>query len=301
MATAVTLRFYKLGTLPPGLYRDEAFNGLDALGVLSGSRLPLFFPANNGREPLFIYSVALSVWQFGRTTFALRLPAALFGTLTILPLYFLTRYWFDRSTATFTAFAWATTVWSIHLSRIGFRTVLLPFFLSTATCSLTIAAEKITHKKPATKWLIFAGLVYGLSFYTYLAARLSLVGLLLFVGYLWLTQRPPHLLAHSAWFVLGLLVMIAPLFVTLASMGELAGGRTGDVSILNAAINAQIEQYEGELAMMEDVLENHDQAALVWTAKYGKATVEAKMDYLKDNKASLLKLANNSTAAQAAE
>ena len=58
IAMATALRFWALGTIPPGLYHDEAFNGLDALGVLEGER-PVFFEANNGREPLFIYLVAL--------------------------------------------------------------------------------------------------------------------------------------------------------------------------------------------------------------------------------------------------
>ncbi|MFQ5419862.1 MAG: hypothetical protein ACE5EY_05815, partial [Anaerolineae bacterium] len=56
--TAVLFRFWQLGNWPPGLYRDEAFNGLDALGVLHG-RHPLFFTANNGREPAYIYLTAL--------------------------------------------------------------------------------------------------------------------------------------------------------------------------------------------------------------------------------------------------
>ena len=233
---AAGLRVWRLGVAPPGLYHDEAFNGLDALRVLAGER-PLFFAANNGREPLFIYSVALSVWRFGRTAFALRLPAAIFGTLTVLPFYFLTKRWFDRHTATFAALIWAFTVWPVHLSRVGFRTVLLPFFLALAAYLLTMAADRSTKKIPAQVWFFVAGLVYGLSFYTYLAARLSLLGLLIFGVYLWLIHRPARLLAYSAWFALGVIVVVAPLVVTLVRMGELLSGRTGDVSILNAAIN----------------------------------------------------------------
>ena len=57
---AVGLRLYRLGEWPPGPYRDEAYNGLDALSVLRGDHA-LFFPANNGREPIYIYLVALAV------------------------------------------------------------------------------------------------------------------------------------------------------------------------------------------------------------------------------------------------
>jgi predicted membrane-bound mannosyltransferase len=85
LITAATLRFWQLGDIPPGLYRDEAFNGLDALDVINGEwdeQSPFYFSANNGREPLYIYLTSLSVRIFGNTTFAVRLAAAVVGTLT---------------------------------------------------------------------------------------------------------------------------------------------------------------------------------------------------------------------------
>ena len=54
---AAALRFYRLGEWPPGPYRDEAYNALDALDVLRGQHA-LFLPANNGREPFYIYPVS---------------------------------------------------------------------------------------------------------------------------------------------------------------------------------------------------------------------------------------------------
>ena len=44
---ALALRTYRLHEWPPGLFNDEAANGLDALGVLRGER-PIFFPRNTG-------------------------------------------------------------------------------------------------------------------------------------------------------------------------------------------------------------------------------------------------------------
>ena len=51
---AAGLRLWRLDILPPGLFYDEAYNGFDARQVLDGVHRPLFFAANNGREPLFI-------------------------------------------------------------------------------------------------------------------------------------------------------------------------------------------------------------------------------------------------------
>ena len=90
MLIAAALRFYEAGAWPPGFYHDEAYNGLDALRVLAGDR-PLYFAANHGREPLFIYLISLSVGWLGRSVYAVRLPAAMIGTLLIPAAYFMAR------------------------------------------------------------------------------------------------------------------------------------------------------------------------------------------------------------------
>jgi hypothetical protein len=78
MVLGGALRFYQVGAVPPGLYQDEAYNGLDALNILAGSH-PIYFPANNGREPFYMYAAAASVGEFGRTPLALRFPSAVVG------------------------------------------------------------------------------------------------------------------------------------------------------------------------------------------------------------------------------
>src|ERR1043165_10076706 len=89
------LRFYRIGGLPPGLYRDEGYYGLDALNVLRGHPA-VFFAANNGREGLFIYLLAASITLLGRTPEALRIVSALTGTLTIVAIYAVGRNLFSQ-------------------------------------------------------------------------------------------------------------------------------------------------------------------------------------------------------------
>src|SRR5262249_58319578 len=69
------LRVWDLPSLPPGLHHDEAIEGLNALSILDG-RPRFWFPAGGGREPLFMYLAAASVWLLGPTALALRLLAA---------------------------------------------------------------------------------------------------------------------------------------------------------------------------------------------------------------------------------
>src|SRR5690606_16063121 len=125
LAVAVLLRLWALDVAPPGLYRDEASNGLDALGVLQGNHA-VYFTANNGREPVYIYLAALAISLLGRTVIAVRVAAALVGALTTIPVYLLGRSWFGQRVALFAAWLWAVTLWPMHLSRIGLRAILLP-------------------------------------------------------------------------------------------------------------------------------------------------------------------------------
>src|SRR3989344_3869424 len=87
---ACILRFYRLGEVPVGLHRDEAFLGYNAYSIfrtgkdMSGDFLPLhlrsflFSPA--GYSYLSIPFIAI----FDLSSFSIRFASAIFGSLTIL-------------------------------------------------------------------------------------------------------------------------------------------------------------------------------------------------------------------------
>ncbi|MFK7801277.1 MAG: ArnT family glycosyltransferase [Anaerolineae bacterium] len=233
-AVAAALRFWQLGDLPPGLYRDEAFNGLDALGILNGQHA-LFFEANNGREPGYIYLSALAVAIFGNTPLAIRLTAAFIGTLTTLPVYALAKSWYGQIAGFFAAWLWAVTLWPVHLSRVGLRIILAVPIMSLALWLGTLAYQKSEQKH--TRWLwLAAGACTGLGFYTYLTARLFPAVLISLIGYLILTKRPIPW-SGLGWALVGWVIIMLPLFNLWLSQPELLSGRTGQVSILNPLIN----------------------------------------------------------------
>jgi hypothetical protein len=60
--------------------------------------------------------------------FALRLPNAIFGALTVIPLFLLTAAFFDRWTGFIAAALWATGVNAITYNRVGKEDTLLVFF-----------------------------------------------------------------------------------------------------------------------------------------------------------------------------
>jgi 4-amino-4-deoxy-L-arabinose transferase-like glycosyltransferase len=231
MALAGALRFIGLGEIPPGLYHDEAFNGLDALCVLE-RRFPIYFTANQGREPLFIYLIAATIGTLGRTPGAVRLAAAICGTLTIPVTYLMIRAWFEERTALLSAFIISTLVWHVHLSRIGFRAVMLPLALA---CFLWWAAKALrsNRKRP---WLL-AGITYGVAFYTYVAVRFTPVALLGFAIYLLLTDRRDRLWPGALYFGIGALITLMPLGVYTALQWDTVMGRPTQVSAFSPVVN----------------------------------------------------------------
>lgn len=230
-ALAAALRLFALGEIPPGLYHDEAFNGLDALDVLAG-QWPVYFAANRGREPLFIYLIAATVGLLGRTPGALRLAAALCGTLTIPATYLMARAWFNRRVALLSAAVLAIMLWHVHLSRVGFRAVTLPL---TTALALWLGAQayRLRHWR---NWPL-AGLLYGLCFYAYLPIRFTPIVLAAFALYLLSTGRGRRLWPGAAWFAAGTMVALAPLVIYAVGHWDVVMGRPWQVSVFNPLIN----------------------------------------------------------------
>ncbi|MGC9521062.1 MAG: glycosyltransferase family 39 protein [Anaerolineae bacterium] len=227
------LRLPHIGTLPPGLYHDEAQHGLDALDVLQGDPR-LYFEANNGREPLYIYLVAIGVKILGRNPIAVRVPAALVGILTLAAAYDLGRTLWGSAAGRWTLAVLGGTFWHVHLSRVGFRAVLLPLFTA-----LTLAqAAKGVRTQRRRHW-IAAGALYGTSWYTYMAARFSPVAIaaLAIYGVCWHRDKLAALWRPAALAMLMALLVLLPLGIYTLAHPDIVLGRSGQVSIFSEEIN----------------------------------------------------------------
>lgn len=165
---ATWLRSFDLAHLPPGLHFDLAFNALDIARIRLGD-YRIFFPANTGREPLFIYLQALTTFAFGLTPFALRLTSAFVGVVTIPLLYTFTRQLTgSRSVALLATLFSAISFWHVFYSRLGLRVILAVPLTIGIFWMLWIAV-----KTAQTKYYAFAGVFLALAVYTYLSARLA--------------------------------------------------------------------------------------------------------------------------------
>lgn len=230
---ALALRLAGFGSIPPGLYHDEAYNGLDALGVLRGA-CPLWFSANNGREPFYIYLVALSVAALGRTVAAVRAPALLLGLLTVPATAFVGSSLFNRRVGLLAAAVTAVAFWPLHLSRVGFRAVGLPLFVALSVGFLWRGLRYGRRRDYAA-----GGFFYGASFYTYLAARFTLVPLLLLAILLcWRGAGLPRpVWRHLGLFVAVALLTVAPLAGYVILQPGVLTARATQVWVFNPSIS----------------------------------------------------------------
>lgn len=225
MALAVFFRFWHIASIPPGLFTDEAMNGNNALEAIDTGEYKVFYPENNGREGLFINIQALSIKLFGTEPWALRIVSALFGILTVLGLYLLTKELFKKeSVALLASFFLATSFWHINFSRIGFRAIMAPFFL---VWSFYFLFKIVNQTK--NNWLlpIFTGFIFGLGFHSYIAYRIT--PLLLILPFILLIKNKKIKLIFL--FLIGTLIATIPLGLYFLNHPQDFMGRTTQISI----------------------------------------------------------------------
>lgn len=172
---AAVLRFWALGTVPRGFHRDEAFLGYNAYSILktnrdiNGNFLPLNFQSIVYAPGGYSYFAILPITVFGLNQFAIRFPAAFFGTLTVLVIYFLARELLTSRGSglpLIASFFLAVSPWHLNLSRTATENVLVVFFLSLGMVFYLSWLKKKNWPK-----LLAAFVFFGINLYLYLAAR----------------------------------------------------------------------------------------------------------------------------------
>jgi len=248
MAVAIFTRTYKLDSIPPGLWPDEALNGVQAIN----EPLKLFYPENQGREGLIMALDRFSFDVFGVSMFSFRLVPAIIGILTVFGTYLLALELFRKKPlALLAAFFVATSFWHINFSRINFRAIMLPMILAYSFYFLFLG----TRKK---NWwpFIASGLTFGVGFYTYTSFRLAPAILFAVLFFWWLASRKKN---SQKNFLKGSALMLITTFLTALPIGLyfLMGhmqdffGRVGGISVFGQSNPglAFIESLARHLAM----------------------------------------------------
>jgi 4-amino-4-deoxy-L-arabinose transferase-like glycosyltransferase len=252
LAAALVLRLWRLDAVPPGLSHDEAYDALNAVEIARGAR-PLFFESNNGREPLFMYLVALAFGAFGVGTYQLRAVAALAGTGAIGVTWLFARRALGGRVAWPSAWLMAVAFWPLFDGRVGLRATLLPLEVAGLAYALWRWQEDEACRASvrAAGWAALAGVALGAGLDSYTVARFLPALPLGFAAYLAATRRLP-----IARFVLGLGLMfgvaalcVAPLIGYFLSHPGAFWGRSGQVNDLRFIVE------RGDVApLIEDTL-----------------------------------------------
>jgi 4-amino-4-deoxy-L-arabinose transferase-like glycosyltransferase len=238
---AAFLRLYRIDTIPPGDRYDPAYYGVDALRILGGE-WPVFFSTNFGREALFSYLVALYIALFGIAPQAMYVTSAVVGILTVPATYLLAAELFSTEEGRLGQFgglvaaaAVAISYWHLNWSRFGVRAILLPFLAALTFYFLWRALRTDSKRNFAA-----AGFFLGLSLYSYQAARLLPVLVVLAFVYVAASRRrlTRNDLVHLSIVGLVALIAFAPLGTYFLTHPGSFYERVGQTSILSSSEGA---------------------------------------------------------------
>lgn len=239
---ALMFRFWQIGSLPGGLFPDEAANGLDVNLILKGDLQP-FYERGNGREALFFYLLALSVALFGRGPWQHHIVSAGLGFIEVVATYLLAKRLFGKNVGLLAAFLMATSSFAVTLSRTAFRANTLPLFATLALLFLIKYFQSGNDGQAKTRSAIWAGVFFGLGFYTYISFRMMIPLLLAFGLILLFANRGRLKLVFQnhkkfVWqFAAAFLAAFSWIGYYFIRHPETFGGRAGQVSIFSKDLN----------------------------------------------------------------
>lgn len=233
VAVSGGLRFYRLHELPPGLWIDEALNGVQAIEIARRGWPRVALPPEDVRTGLgagFV-DVAALVYAFGDPDdgpWAVRAVAAVLGTLAVAAAAALAWSWFGPLAA-LAATAWLTvSQWHLNYSRWGEMPIMSSLVETLVALGVT-AGVRARGWRAAAGWML-AGGALGAGLYTYQTFRLwtpmaLLAGAVAAVRYRQrLRGRWPAIGAGFALAALTAAPMIAYMVRQPADFGERATG-----------------------------------------------------------------------------
>ncbi|HRN69602.1 MAG TPA: glycosyltransferase family 39 protein [Candidatus Woesebacteria bacterium] len=214
---AIAVIFYKFTDIPPLMNKDEQEFAILALSLGNSPYIP-YSPLATGHATLYFYMILASFNIFGLNTFALRLPAALFGVLNVLVFYYLIRYIFGYKHKLHIIIPFLTTCilissrWYINFARFAFEATLLLFLELISTFAIFKYEE--TKK---IRFLIISGIFAGLAYNSYTPGRLFFIlPLCLLLLNISVKALSWNMIKPVLIFLASFMVMILPLTIYLS-------------------------------------------------------------------------------------
>lgn len=247
LLAATIIRTFGIEAVPMSLYWDEmdaayqAYSifktGKDYFGNYPGLVVQSFA---DFRASGLIYAVMPFVALFGLNEWAIRIPAAIFGVLSVFLIYLLSQAFFNsKKTSLVAALIVAVSPWNIQYSRLGFEaTLMLSAVLGGIVCFI--------YGLKNSKWWISSGVFFGLSMLTYNTAKLFVPLIYLTLVLIYIRKKA---LVRNFWLgssILGLIFILG----VYANIFEGGGQRFSEISILtDPQISAKTNYLREESAL----------------------------------------------------
>lgn len=265
LLVAAGLRVYKLGSLPPAIFRDEAEKALNGWSLLqhgtdlAGRPWPLFIEVFGvTTSAIYQYATIPFLAVGGLNEWTTRLPAATVGTLTVLFTWLLARRVWGWQAAAWAAGLLAISPWAVPLSRWAQQGVFLPLLFTVAVWAMAKSELLITNYKLRINdeknrvaggegtasgavsgrragWIMLTGAALALAMYAYDPARLSAPLLALAAAVIWwrvwLRNWRVVLLAFVTF-----VVFASPVIWLLSNEGEAAQARFRFLSVFQPGV-----------------------------------------------------------------
>jgi len=254
------LRFHQLSNIPNGLYPDETAIGYNAYSILLtgkdeyGVHLPLYFRSfDDYKLPVYIYTTVLAIKAFGTNAFAVRFTSALFGSLTIIALYFLVyELSKKKALAALTSFLLAVNPWHTFFSRVGYEVNLATSLLVLGTLCFVVAI----NRKNNFLLLLFSIIAFLLSLYTYNVTRI--ISPLIFIMLVFLYYK--QITANSKKLLITLFLLFfagtLPFLITFIQLQSQPGfASQKDALIIGNAAKAGILQTRSYFVFLPQIFQ----------------------------------------------
>lgn len=200
---SVSLRFYQLDKIPPGLIIDEASEGYNAFSLIHtgkdryGQSFPILFRSfGSFQAPLYTYLSIIPVYFFGNSIFSIHFLSSVCGVMLVLVTIIL--LFKDKNTIGLpfiTSLLVAVSPWALFFSRIG----------TEASLGVTLFALGFLMLYLSLKHLWFfpiAAFILGLSTHAYYSERV--ISVLFLIGFILLFKK--FLFRERRFLIVGLII-----------------------------------------------------------------------------------------------
>jgi hypothetical protein len=244
LVLAALFRFYgNLEQVPPAFFPDEANMALDAQSILGG-QFYLITPHEGGEGSLYAYLLALVFGLFGPGISQARMLTAMLSVISagaaFVFMYYLLHprmgQWPALGVSTFTGLGLAVSYWYVAVSRQAF-----PQPLAVLVQVACLGAVWWSLHSGFAAVSVVAGVLLGLTAYTYVPGKLTPLLLLAYFLLDWVARGRrsffrQHLQRLSIIALIGGL-FYAPLVATFASRSAELRGRAGQFTFLSPTIS----------------------------------------------------------------